>query len=341
MKKFLKVTAIVLAVLIVILLGAAGGGYLYIDGLLSSIDRTEISGDLNLTPDEIYEEPTVEATDSHEEIQQAQQQFQQIQAVKTLENANLENILLIGCDRRNTSENGRSDAMMIVTVNHDTGKIHITSLMRAMYVCIPRPDGDTWGMLNAAYSWGGPKLLIETIENNFRLDIDRYVMVDFSSFKEAVDILGGVEITITGAEGNHIGMMTGNYLPAGTHTLNGSEALTYARIRYTDNDFVRTSRQRTVIEALIKKSLTTDIGTLITMMEEILPLVNTDMTNGEILMYLAQAPGLLKNPITQRMLPIANESGETFAGLIYVGGREMYKLDFEANIKALHEFMLS
>ena len=91
----------------------------------------------------------------------------------------------------------------------------------------------------------------------------------------------------------------------------------------------------------MKKALTTDLSTLMSLAEQILPYVNTNMTNTEIMSYLLKTPGLLGSSITQRMLPIENESGKTYTGMIYVNGREMYKVDFETNIKALHEFMLS
>lgn len=329
---------IVLALLIVVPVGVV-----FFSGmeLLNSLDRSTITGNINLSEDEVYEGATVDATDSVEHIEQAQSEFEQAQQIDPLEAANIDNILLIGSDRRNTNEYGRSDSMILVTVNHDTNKIHLTSLMRAMYVCIPRSDGNVWGMLNAAYSWGGPQLLIDTIELNFRIDVDRYVVVDFTAFERAIDLLGGVEITLSDAEAAHVKSNSGIPTPSGTQLLNGAQARGYCQIRYIDNDFVRTDRQRTVLTKLIKKGLTTDIGTLINIMEQILPLVNTNLTNGEILAYMFEIPVFLANPITDRMLPIENESGKTYTGIIFVGGREMYKVDFETNIRALHNFMLS
>lgn len=332
-----KVLLIILCALLLLLVIVVAAGLIFLNSFLNKLDREEITGDINLAEEEIYEEATVDITDSVEHIEEAQKDFENVQEIDPLENANIKNVLLIGSDRRSTGENGRSDAMILVTMNYDTGKVHLTSLMRAMYVCIPRSDGDVWGMLNASYSWGGPKLLISTIENNFRIHIDHYVVVDFESFKLAVDLLGGVDIELSGTEASHI--QSG--LQAGMNHLNGTEALRFCRLRYIDNDFMRTGRQRKVVEALMKKALTTDLSTLMSLAEQILPYVNTNMTNTEIMSYLLKAPGLLGSSITQRMLPIENESGKTYTGMIYVNGREMYKVDFETNIKALHEFMLS
>lgn len=336
-----KVLLIILCALLLLLVIVVAAGLIFLNIFLNKLDREEITGDINLAEEEIYEEATVDITDSVEHIEEAQKDFENVQEIDPLENANIKNVLLIGSDRRSTGENGRSDAMILVTMNYDTGKVHLTSLMRAMYVCIPRSDGDVWGMLNASYSWGGPKLLISTIENNFRIHIDHYVVVDFDSFKLAVDLMGGVDINLSSTEAAYVQSASQNTITAGMNHLNGTEALKYSRLRYSDNDFVRTGRQRKVVEALMKKALTTDLSTLMSLAEQILPYVNTNMTNTEIMSYLLKAPGLLGSSITQRMLPIENESGKTYTGMIYVNGREMYKVDFETNIKALHEFMLS
>lgn len=339
--KVLKIIGIVIGIILLLVLIAAVAGFIYINSMLDKIDRTEITGNPSLPEDEVYEETTVDVTDSVEQISEAVEDYSQAQEIVTLETANIDNILLIGSDRRSTGENGRSDAMILVTLNYDTNKIHLTSFMRAMYVCIPRSDGEVWGMLNAAYSWGGPKLLVETIENNFRIDIDQYIMVDFSSFAQVVDALGGVEVDLSAYEARYLNTYFPSGFTTGRHHLSGPEALLYSRIRKGDNDFVRTSRQREVIEALITKAKDADLNTLIHTAELLLPMVNTNLTNSQIFGYAINVLPMISNPVTQRMLPIENESGKTYTGRIYVNGREMYKVDFEANIKALHEFMLS
>lgn len=323
--------------LVVVLLLAVAGGILYLNSLMNLVDRTEDTENEFLSESEVYaDEPTFDITEPPEVIQDAQDEFENIQQETVKEEAHIENILLIGSDRRSNRENGRADSMIILSINHSTKKIHLTSLMRAIYVCIPRSSGDTWGMLNAAYSWGGPKLLISTVENNFRIKIDHYIAVDFESFQKAIDIVGGVELELTRAEANLL-QLGG----PGTYTLKGEKALDYARIRMLDNDFIRTSRQRKVITALLQKARGIDLGTLNSLATSILPYVKTDMTNDVIFGYLLQAPTLLTFPIDQRMLPVENESGKTFTGKIYVNGREMYKIDFEGNLKALHDFIES
>lgn len=335
--KIIGIVLLCICILILLLMLAA---FIYFNSLLGKIDRTEITGDLNLSEDQIYETPTVDVPDSIDEIEQVKQEFLEAQKIDIVQSDGVENILLIGADRRSMQENGRSDSVILVSLNHETGKIHLTSFMRAMYVCIPRSDGNVWGMLNAAYSWGGPNLLIDTIELNFRVRIDRYVIVDFTAFETAIDMVGGVELTLTEREASVIQTQTGKPISSGKQLLNGHQALIYAQTRNIDNDFKRTSRQRTVITALLNMVPNMDVSTLISMANEILPLVNTNLSNTEIMQYIMECIPMVSN-ISQRMLPVENEDGESFTGIIYVNGREMYRVNFAHNIKALHDFINS
>lgn len=335
-----KIIGIVLICLCILLLLLMLAAFIYFNSLLGKIDRTEITGDLNLSEDEIYETPTVDVPDSIDEIEQVKQEFEAAQKIDIVQNDGVENILLIGADRRSMSENGRSDSVILVSLNHDTGKIHLTSFMRAMYVCIPRSDGNVWGMLNAAYSWGGPNLLIDTIELNFRIRIDRYVIVDFTAFETAIDMVGGVELNLTEQEASVIRTTCGFPAHEGVNVLDGHSALIYAQTRKIDNDFKRTGRQRTVITALLNMVPDMDVNTLVSMANEILPLVNTNLSNTEIMQYIMECIPMVSN-ISQRMLPVENEDGETYSGIIYVNGREMYRVNFAHNIKALHDFINS
>ncbi len=340
-KKRWKKAGIIAACVLLFLLILVLAAFIYVNVLLDKIDRTEITGNLDLPEAEIYEDATVDKPDSLEYIDEAKQDFDNAQNIELPEMKGVSNILLIGADRHGKNENGRSDSMMLVSVNYETKKIHLTSLMRAMYVCIPRPDGNVWGMLNASYSWGGPNLLVDTVELNFRIKIDRYVVVNIGSFEKAVDILGGVEIDLSEKEAAHVKSNSGVATSPGKQLLNGAQTRAYCQIRYIDNDFIRTSRQRTVITKLIQKAKGSDIPTILGLADQLLPLVNTNLTNGEIIKYVTNCLPMVSNPITQRMLPVENEDGKSYTGMIYVGGMEMYKVDFENNIKALHEFILS
>lgn len=335
-----KIIGIILGCILGLILLAALAAFIYFNSLLGKIDRTEITGDMSLSEDQIYEEPTVDVPDSIDEIELVKKEFEEAQNIQLASTDGVENILLIGADRRSMNENGRSDSVIMVSINHNTKKIHLTSFMRAMYVCIPRSDGNVWGMLNAAYSWGGPNLLIDTIELNFRVKIDRYVIVDFTAFEKAIDMVGGVSLDLTSREASVIQTRTGKPMSSGMQVLNGYQALIYAQTRNIDNDFKRTGRQRIVITALLNKVPEMDINTLISMANEILPFVNTNLSNTEIMRYIMECVPFVTN-VSQRMLPVENEDGESFTGIIYVNGREMYRVNFAHNIKALHEFINS
>lgn len=342
MKKFLKITGIVIGVIVLLLLILALVAFFIVNSKLSKINRAEITGNPYLSEDEVYEEPTQDVPDSVEEINEVQQEWQEAQNIQLTKTSGVENILLIGADRHGAGENGRSDSMIMVTLNYNTNKIHLTSFMRAMYVYIPRSSGGVWGMLNAAYSWGGPNLLVDTIELNFRVNIDHYVVVDYSSFEKAVDLLGGVTLTLTEEEARHVKANSGIPTSAGTQTLNGAQTRGYCQIRKIDNDFKRTGRQRQVIDLLIKKAMNSDINTLMSLADQIFPLVSTDIKDNSVIWnYIFKAFPMLGNVTKGRMLPVENEDGESYIGIIFVGGREMYRVNFARNIAALHEYINS
>ena len=113
----------------------------------------------------------------------------------------VKNILLIGNDSRTDDESGRSDAMILVSISSRTNSIHLTSFLRDMYVDIPGHDGNR---LNAAYAYGGPELLMETLEENFDIEVNRYMLVNFQAFANLIDAVGGIELDVTNEEVQYI-----------------------------------------------------------------------------------------------------------------------------------------
>ena len=175
------------------------------------------------------------------------------------------NILLIGTDARAVDESARSDVMMLVSMNRESKKLVMTSLMRDIYTDIP---GYGSNRLNAAYAFGGAELLIETLEADFGIRIDNYAAVDFFDFAGVIDVMGGVDLELTTAEVDFIneqtysgeqaqlGVGTGsvylNYSSDGWYHLNGSQTLAHCRNRSSaGSDFDRTGRQRAVLYAAI------------------------------------------------------------------------------------------
>lgn len=198
---------------------------------------------------------------------------------------NIVNILLIGQDRRPGEGRARSDSMILCTFNKKEGTLTMTSFMRDMYVQIPGYQ-DT--RINVAYALGGMKLLNETLLLNFGVHVDANVEVDFSGFEQVVDMLGGVDLYLTSAEAAYLNNRGGEGLTEGVNHLDGKTALSYSRIRYLDSDFVRTNRQRNVLESMISAYKGLSLDRMLSITNRLLPLVTTDMTNQEITGYVTQ-----------------------------------------------------
>ena len=196
--------------------------------------------------------------------------------------SNLLNILLIGQDAREGDEQARSDSMILCSYNKKTNTLTMTSFLRDLYVEIP---GHGSNRINAAYSFGGTKLLKKTLEHNFGLYIDGSIEVNFSHFSEIIDHLGGVEIQLRQDEAKVINKQTGSSLSEGLQKLNGSQALAYSRIRNLDidGDFSRTDRQRKVINALVDAFRDIRITELTPLLNDLLPMITTDLNPGQIL----------------------------------------------------------
>ena len=205
------------------------------------------------------------------------------------------NILLIGQDARPGEIRARSDSMILVTF--DTGKktITMTSFLRDLYVKIP---GYQDNKLNAAYAFGGMPLLNQTLEENFGVHVDGNVEVNFSRFAEIIDLLGGVDLELRQDEAEMINQGTGrNALRKGMMHMDGEQALYYSRIRYldADGDFTRTNRQRKVITSLIDKFRSAKWSTMLGLLDDILPMIATDMSQSEILKLAGELFPMLKD----------------------------------------------
>lgn len=212
-------------------------------------------------------------------------------------NQNVINILLVGADTRPGELRGRSDAMLLCSVNTVNRKLTVVSFMRDMYVTIP---GYVDHKLNSAYAWGGMSLLRETLLVNFGIEVDGVFAVDFESFSQVIDGVGGVEIQLTNREAEYLGVASG------MQRLDGETALTYARIRSIGNgDFDRTVRQQNVLQAVIKQCSRMGAGELHGLLEQLLPRITTDLERGKLLQYLAQLTPVLSGIKTEKLrLPV-------------------------------------
>lgn len=195
------------------------------------------------------------------------------------------NILLIGQDRRSGQGRQRADAIILCSFQPQANTLCLISFLRDTYLPIP---GYHPHRVNSAYHWGGSELLKNTLRENFGVVIDACIAVDFSGFQACIDTLGGVPISLTAQEAKHLNSQNSWNLTSGLQTLNGKQALAYARIRAIGNDFGRTQRQRNVLTSLLEKAKTMGLSTALSLCHQLLPLLSTDMSNQQILSYLAQ-----------------------------------------------------
>lgn len=226
---------------------------------------------------------------------------------------NVLNVLLCGVDSSTgTASSGRADAIMLVSINKKTQKITLTSFFRDSYIYmdIPQQSGGTKGRyekINAAYSLGGPATLIDTIEKNFKIEIDEYIAVDFASFKKLIDALGGVTVDVEYNEAMFIRRTSSHKnFPYGDDVkLKGSEALIYSRIRKLDSDVNRTERQRKVIKGLMASAKSASSGQLVNAYKQTAQYIRTGYNQSEIISLLATAvtQGWMKYEITEITLP--------------------------------------
>lgn len=239
--------------------------------------------------------------------------------------SSVKNYLVIGVDSRGNDFSGRSDSMMVVSINQNSGRINIVSLFRGAYVNIP---GRGWGMLGHSYAYGGPRLLQQTIENNFRIGIDGYIIFNFNAFVSSINAVGGVTINLTDAEARALGMSPGS------NNMSASQALSYARLRKIDSDFARMGRQRAVMGAVASKLQRSSVGTINSAVSAVLSNSATNISTGTISSLTSNLPRILNYPRTERQYPLANTRSK-----FYKGGLEMWSFNFLTNINSLHQLL--
>lgn len=257
------------------------------------------------------------------------------------------NILLVGVEEINNARN--TDSMIIATMNTQTHSLKLTSLMRDIYVEIPGHDKNR---LNSAFAKGGIDLLYETIEQNFGININGYCMVNFDSFQQIVDLVGGVKVTLTQNEAdylnhtNYISIKKYRNVKAGTQTLNGNQALGYCRVRKKStstesNDFGRTQRQRIVLNAIYDKVRKKNVVEQVFLMDKVfnkIP-IESDITKAEFSRYLEEAMSLKVDKLETLRLPTdGSYANET----VTMGSRKAEVLgitDWNATRKQLYDFI--
>lgn len=333
-KKSWKKVFLIIAIIAVMLLG---GFFVYSYYLLDKIDHDNGKEQLE---DEYFEQD--ENAENLEEMNPEDVVWGE--RVQARHEADVINILLVGEEAINDGENrGRTDSIMIATIHVKEKSMKLTSVMRDLYVQIP---GYSDNKINAAYHIGGMPLLVKTVNQNFDLQLDGYVKVDFTSFESVIDALGGVEITLTQKEADYLNST--NYISnpkyrnvlAGRQVLNGNQALGYARIRYVAteteaNDFGRTLRQRNLLMAIFEKYKSKSVVEILVLLPDILELITTDMTKMTMVEYLYLAVTLKPEELRTMRIPIDNG----YHAARIRGMAVLVPDTLDQNVEALHAFL--
>ena len=340
-KKLLIALLIVVIILIIAAITVTAVIFHYIGKVKVEDPKTAFPKVDSVVDDDLTSEP-----DSPKEvIDEAKKRIDENLANKATEivsDDNVINVLLIGTDSRGNDDRGRSDSMILVSVNKNTKQVVMTSFLRDIYLYIPDTE---YTRLNHAYAYGGPDLLIQTLESNFKVRIDRYVRVNFFSFVDVVDEVGGVEIDVTDEEVEYINTYlkeinrlegfseTDSQLSSGgKQNLNGRQALAYSRIRYIGTDFQRTQRQRTVLETLFKKMKGLSMGELSDLLDVLLPQLATNMTEGEMFSFVVDSPSYLSYEVIQNRIPVDGSWD-----FMTVNSMSVIGIDFDENIDSLRK----
>ena len=297
---------------------------------------------------------TQASTDSDKEEIESYKNNVESQAENTTEGdeqlvSDVYNILLVGSDVRPEETVGRSDTMILVSINKETKRIVATSFLRDTYVKIPIKN--EFHKLNAAYAFGGIELLFETLQYNYGISVDKYVAVDFLSFIEAIDILGGLDVQVYEEElywfnqyihasnlmvepseredSDYVDHADGSF-----QHLNGKQALAYARFRYVGNgDFTRTDRQRRVVQNIFDKVKTMDVSTLVKLLDNIIPQITTNLTTDECMELIAMLPEMSKYEVVSWHIP-----DEDFKYMT-IDGDDVVAIDFSYYMKKLYNYI--
>lgn len=261
---------------------------------------------------------------------------------------NITNIMLVGQNFREDEQNKLSDTMILCSINRETKTLSMVSFMRDTYVALPAYAGHGAGRnrMNVCYalgsSWtrtteGGMEMLALCVEKNFGISVDHTIEVGFETFVNIIDLLGGVEVEVTEEEAKYmteeVGYI-GEVLP-GEQILDGSESLAYARIRKIDGDRERTARQRTVISSLLDKCRGMGLLELHDLAKQVLPMIVTDMSNGEITKYIFEFLPMLKELKVQSLTcPVDNETlkGSCWDKIIDLYGYQSYVLGCDTKL---------
>lgn len=297
-KKNHKKIVLTISSVVILFLIMLGVGWYYVNSKFNKVQKVEVDKD-NLSIDKTQVE----------------------------EEKYIKNIALFGIDAPK-GKVGRSDAIMILTLDEEHKVMKLTSIMRDSYVDIPGHGDDK---INHAYAFGGPELAMKTLNENFKVNVEDFMVVNFTSLPEIIDKLGGVRINIISEEISHIPGITSQ----GEQILNGAEALAYSRIRHAaGGDYKRTERQRVVLEAIFEKLKSTPTKEYSSLIDDFLPYIETNMSSMNMIKLATEVAPLLKGNLETARFPLDGYcDGKMINGIWYL----VY--DRQATLNQIQEYI--
>ena len=312
-----KITLWIIGIILFIILGVAAGAYIYANSLLNKMEKVEINKeDVGIT----------------EEVEEKLTQYDDT----------ITNIALFGIDAED-GEAGRSDSIMIATIDTHNKKLKLTSIMRDSYVNI---DGHGLDKINHAYAFGKAQLAIKTLNENFDLNIQNFVAVNFSSLPKIIDKIGGIELDIDSEELEYINSYIRNVntinntnspsiASSGIQHVDGTQAMAYCRIRYTSGgDYKRTERHREVLSKIFEKILSMSPTTYPSLLNDLLPMVSTNLDGSEIMELGNKILKIGNTTLEQERFPRDGYcEGQMINGVYYL------TFDKETTVNQLHHYI--
>lgn len=310
----------IIMLILIIVLALAAMGFVIFQYLFNGLNRTEITHDFsNLGIDS--------------------SRYEQTKDLKVI------NIALYGIDSRTNSNKGLSDAIMVASIDIAKGEIKITSIARDTYVDFSIPKGSAIKTkITEAYSYGGPELAIKTLNQNFNLDIQDYVTVNFNQLSKVIDSVGGVNITLTEPERvmansimNEVTPKSKKISKSGEVLLTGDQAVGYCRIRYIGTDDARTQRQRNVLQVLFNKAKNMNPVELANLIHNTVPMVETSLSNEKL---ISMAKIFTNKNVQMKEMAFPNsQSNEAHGEAAFVGTTWFYIYDLDVAKKQLYDFI--
>lgn len=316
-KKRRKILFVIEAIALLVLIGV-----FYVMGKVNKLDHTANVDESNLTANEGIEN---------------------IEAITE----GYTNVALFGVDSRDSGSFGKgthSDAILVASINNKTGDVKLCSVYRDTYLNL---SDDSYRKATQAYFNGGPEQAIKMLNMNLDLNITKYVAVDFMAITKVVDALGGIEIDVQEDEIDHLnnytvetsevtGVKTSKLTKTGLQLLDGVQATSYARIRYTEgSDYKRTERQRLVIQKVVEKAKKADLKTLNNIINEVFPYISTNFNLADV---LALSTDAAKYNIAETAGFPFNLTTKNWSKTI---GDVVIPITLEENVQELHAFLFA